>query len=90
MKRIQSVEISLQDIVEKFKIKNVANLKAVMTGVEGNLDNEGFEVNADTARLVLSFETVKADKVKKTGGRPRKVKPVTDAAASNGAAPASA
>ncbi len=93
MKRIQSntVELTLQDIVEKFKIKNASNLKLTVTGTGPNGDLEsGFEVPAATTRIVLSFDVVKAEK-KKGGGRPRKVKPGVGDTASNGAAaPASA
>ena len=89
MKRIQNtvMELSVQDIVEKFKIKNVSALKVTINGTalpNNSDDGSGFEVNADTVRIVLSFETVKAEKAKKAGGRPRKVKPTPDAAASNG------
>ncbi len=73
MKRIQSntVELSLQDIVDKFKIKNVSNLKVTMTAADGEPDDV-IEINASTAKIVLSFDVVKAEKTKKAGGRPKK------------------
>lgn len=85
MKRSQSntVELSLQDIVDKFKLgKNVSNLE-VSTMVNG-----ASTVMVAGTVIVLSFETVKAEK-KKGGGRPRKSTKGADA--TNGAtAPASA
>jgi len=84
MKRIQSnrVELSLADIVSKFKFgKNATNM-AMSTIVNG--EAEGL---AADATIVFIFETVKAEKspsAKKTG-RPRKNKTAPDAAASNAA-----